>query len=149
MMRRSLSSALKEISSRNAAMASAYRALAKRLPPGPVCKLASSIAEQRFELGKILGEVSGDHSLPESEVEFDVDPTNLTGKDALIGANIDPKEILKIMAEAEAADHELLAAVAGAVLPASIAVAELLATEADSARKRSIWAQEHLDLLSM
>jgi hypothetical protein len=87
--------------------------------------------------------------LPESEVEFDVDPANLTGKDAFIGAIVDSKELLKKMAEAEAGDHELLAAVAGAVLPGSIAIAELLASEADSARKRSIWAQDHLDLLSM
>jgi hypothetical protein len=149
MTMRLLSSALKEISSRNAAMASTYRALAKRLPPGPVSKLAASIAEQRLELGRILGEVSGDHSLPESEVEFDVDTANLTGKDAFVGTIVDSKEILKKMVETEAADHELLAAVAGAVLPASITVAESLAAEADSARKRSIWAQEHLDLLSM
>jgi hypothetical protein len=149
MVRRVLSSALKEISLRNAAIAAAYRALAKRLPPGPVCKLASSIAEQRLELGKILGEVSVDRSLPESEVEFDVDPANLTGKDAFMGAIVDSRELLKKMAEAEAGDHELLAAVAGAVLPGSIAIAELLASEADSARKRSIWAQDHLDLLSM
>jgi hypothetical protein len=149
MTRITLSSALKEISSRNATIAAAYRDWGKRLPPGPVSKLASSMAQQRFDLGKILVETSGDYSLPEIEVEFDVDPSLMTEKDTFDRAIYDSKELLKNMAEAEATDHELLAAVAGAVLPASSSVAERLATEADSARKRSIWAQDHLDLLNM
>ncbi len=143
------SSALKELTARNAAIAAAYRGWAKRLPPGPVSRLASSLAEQRNELGKALLEIAGDRSLGETVVEFDTEPSTLTGVDAFEGTMIDSKDLLKNMAEAESADHELLATVAGAALPASSAIAERLASEADSARKRSVWAQDHLDLLSM
>ena len=149
MTRLLLSPALKEIRSRNAGIASAYRALAKRLPPGPVCKLASSLAEQRLDLGKTLAEVSDDHSLAEVEVEFDFDPVGLDGEAAVIGAAVDPAGFLKKVTEAEEADHELLAALAGALLPASLDFAERLATEAAAARKRAMWAQNHLDLLGM
>jgi hypothetical protein len=149
MTRLLLSSALKEISSRNAAIAASYRDWAKRLPPGPVSKLASSMAGQRLDLGKTLGEISADPSLVEMNVEFDSDPRSLAVWEPSGGGRLEPKELLEKMAEAEAADHELLAAFAGAFLPASLAIAERLASEANSARKRSTWAQDHLDLLRM
>ena len=149
MKKMSLPSALKVISTRNAAIAQAYRDWGKRLPPGPVSALATSMAGQRLELGKVLAEILGEPRLPEVEVEFDIEPSSLTGFSTFGTELVEPKELLQKMAEAEAADHELLAAVAGAILPASGAAAERLASEADSARKRSTWAQDHLELLTM
>ena len=144
-----LSLVLKEISSRNTAIASTYHSLARHLPPGPLCKLATSMAEQRHDLGKTLEEASVFHSLPESEIEFEVDPANAVSAATVAGAVGNAKELLKKMMEAELADHELLATVAGAVLPASVLIAERLASEAESARKRSVWAQDHLDLINI
>ena len=94
-------------------------------------------------------EILADPSLPEAEVEFDIEPSSLIGFNTFGTDLVELKELLKKMAEAEAADHELLAAVAGAILPASGALAERLASEADSARKRSTWALDHLELLTM
>jgi hypothetical protein len=144
-----LPSALKAIATRNAAIASAYRGWAKSLPPGPVSKLASSMAGQRLDFGKALDEISADRGLFEIEVEFDLDPADLPGAEAMLGIPQDPKTLLQKMAEAETVDYELLASIAGAVLPTSGAVAERLASEAASSRKRSMWAHDHLDLLSM
>jgi hypothetical protein len=112
------------------------------------------MAQQRHELGKVLGAISANASLPELEVEFEVDPSYLIGVDAFRvetfdGTVIGLGDFLRKMAAAESADHELLAAVAGAILPASASAAESLAGEADAARKRCTWAQDHLDLLSM
>jgi hypothetical protein len=144
-----LSFALKELSSRNAAIAAIYREWARRLQPGPVTRLAWSIAEQRLDLGKALSEIAADRSLPEVDVEFESTIASAAGVDAGEATLADSKAILKKIAEAEASDHELLAAVAGAVVPSSGPVAERLASEAASARKRSIWAQDQLELLSM
>jgi hypothetical protein len=144
-----LSSALKEITTRNAAITAAYRDWAKRLPPGPVSTLAYSMAEQRIDLGKGLRDLAGDQSIAGTRVEFDVDPASIAGVEPFHGRVIEPKELLMAMAEAETADHELLAALAGALLPASSEAAERLASEANSARKRAMWAQDHLDLLCM
>jgi hypothetical protein len=144
-----LSFALKELSSRNTAIAAIYREWARRLPPGPVTRLAWSIAEQRLDLGKALGEIAADRGIPEVEVEFETAPASSAGVEASEAALADPIIILKKISEAEASDHELLAAVAGAVVPSSGPVAERLASEAASARKRSIWAQDQLELLSM
>ncbi len=141
--------ALKEIGSRNTAMASAYQSLARHLPPGPLCKLAKSMAEQRLELGKTLVDVSAFHSLPDSEIEFEMDPVSAVSAATVAEAVGNPRELLKKMTEAELADHELLATVAGAVLPASVSIADRLASEAESARKRSVWAQDHLDLINI
>jgi hypothetical protein len=113
------------------------------------------MAEQRFELGKVLGEIARDAAamatFPETEVEFEMDPSPamVDRKFQSLGTPAEPKELLKIMAEIETADHELLAAAAGAVLSLSSVMAERLAGEAASARKRSNWAQDHLDLLGM
>jgi hypothetical protein len=144
-----LSLALKELSSRNTAIAAIYREWARRLPPGPVTRLTWSIAEQRLDLGKALGEISADRSLPEVEVEFETAPASAAGVYADAASLSDAKTILRKISEAEASDHELLAAVAGAVVSASGPVAERLASEASQARKRSIWAQDQLELLSM
>jgi hypothetical protein len=147
--------ALTELISRNSAILTAYREWARRLTPGPVSRLASSIIEQRFELGKALGEAASELSvsaLPRLEVEFEVEPSPaalIDGKLASHEPMTEPKILLSAMTELEAADHELLAAVAGAALPFSSVIAERLAGEAESARKRSSWAQDHLDLLSM
>jgi len=142
-------SALKEIISRNAGIAAAYRNWALRLPPGPASRLAASMAQQRFELAKVLGAIYCSSSLPEVEVEFEADPSSFAGVGAFAAANIETMDFLRKMATAESEDHELLAAVAGAVLPRSSDVAQSLAGEAALARKRSIWAQDHLELLNM
>jgi hypothetical protein len=144
-----LSFALKELSSRNTVIAATYREWARRLTPGPVSRLAWSMAEQRLDLGKTLGEIAANRSLPEVEVEFDLAPAAAAGVVASEASLAEPRAILKKMSEAESADHELLAAVAGAIVPASGAAAERLASEAAQARKRSIWAQDQLELLSM
>jgi hypothetical protein len=141
--------ALKELSSRNTIIAARYRDWSRRLLPGPVTRLSASIAEQRLDLGKALMEVAADRSLPEIEVEFDVAPAAAAGVEGNETQLEEPKAILRRIAETEAAEYELLAAVAGAVLPASVPFAEMLAAEAASARKRSIWAQDQLELLSM
>jgi hypothetical protein len=114
------------------------------------------MTEQRLDLGKTLSEIAAEiasiHSFPEYEVEFEVEPSPaalIAGKASSSGAPAEPKDLLQRMAEAEATDYELLSAAAGAVLPFSSAIAERLAAEAASARKRSTWAQDHLDLLSM
>lgn len=149
-----VSSALREISARNAGIAAAYRDWALHLPPGPVSRLASSMALQRLELGKVLGALSGSPPLAEAQVEFEFDPAHLIKVEAFKSLSFDGTviglgDLLRKMAAAEAEDHELLAAVAGAVLPLSGEAAESLAGEAASARKRSLWAQDHLELLSM
>jgi hypothetical protein len=139
--------ALGELRTRNLAIAALYRDWGRHLPPGPVTRLAMSLAEQRLDLGKALGEIGSDYSLRSLQVEFDAAPAEapIPG-DAELS---EPAAILERMAAAEAADHELLAAVAGAAVAASSESAERLAAEAASARKRSIWAQDQLDLLGM
>jgi len=113
------------------------------------------MAEQRSELGKVLGEISRDAAaiavFPETEVEFETDPSfaMVDRKIQSRGTPAEPKDLLKMMVEIETTDHELLAAAAGAVLSLSSVLAERLAGEAASARKRSNWAQDHLDLLGM
>jgi hypothetical protein len=144
-----ISFALKELSSRNARLAAAYREWARRMPPGPVSRLAQSISEQRIELGKTLNALSLDSALSGVDVEFEIAPASAAGSDAAMASLSEPKALLKKMAEAEAADHEFFAAIAGAVLPASAQAAESFAAEAAAARKRSIWAQDQLELLSM
>ena len=149
MEKMSLSSALKVITTYNGAIASAYKDWARRLPPGPISTLAASMAEQRQDLGRLLTEISADRSLPEVEVDFDIDLGALRGFDSLATTVVEPRELLAKMAEAEAVDHEFLAALAGAVVAVSTSTAENLAVAADSARKRSTWAREHLELLGL
>jgi hypothetical protein len=144
-----ISFAIKELSSRNASLAAAYHDWAKRMPPGPVSKLAQSIAEQRLELGKTLGELASDPAISGIEVEFETAPASAAGSDAAEASFADPKALLKRMIQAEDADYEYFAAVSGAVLPASPSAAERFAAEAAAARKRSLWAQDQLELLSM
>jgi hypothetical protein len=107
------------------------------------------MAEQRGDLGKKLGEISASLALASVVVELETDPASAAGSEAATEPLSDPKALLKLMVVAEAADHEFLASLAGAVLPASSDSAEALASEADSARKRSVWAQDQLELLSM
>ena len=151
-----ISSALKDLGSRNAVVLAAYRGWARRLPPGSASRLASTMAEQRLGLGKALSEIGSNLASlaknPETEVELELDPSPSSafgGKDPAPEKAVEPKGLLKAMAEIETAEHELLAAVAGAALPLSSVLAERLAGEAASARMRSIWAQDQLDLLSM
>lgn len=151
-----IESALKELSARNGAVLAAYRDWARRLPPGPASRLAASMAEQRIELGKALAEIGSSASLrsstQESAVEFEFEPSPdaiLAGQPPSLGNAADPEALLKAMIALETAEHELLAAAAGAALPVSSVIAERLAGEAASARIRSNWAQDHLDLLSM
>lgn len=141
--------ALKEISLRNAKLAATYRDWARNLPPGPVSRLALSMAEQRADLGKSLGEISAPLASARVEVELETAPASAAGSEASEASLADSKALLKLMIAAEAADQEFLAVLAGAVLPISSDSAEALASEADSARKRSVWAQDQLELLSM
>lgn len=148
MTRQAFSTAVKELGARNAGIATAYRDWSRRLSPGPVSRLASSMAEQRVELGKALAELAADRALPETEVEFEIDPASAAGV-AAFGNNDAAEVLLKGMTQAESTDYEILATLAGAIIPASSEAAERLASEAAAARKRSIWAQDHLDLLGM
>ena len=115
------------------------------------------MAEQRLELSKALGEISMEigailAASPDIEIEFEsgISPAALIdGKSGSGESPADPKDLLKAMAEIESGEHELLAALAGALLPLSSVLAERLAGEAASARKRSNWARDHLDLLGM
>jgi hypothetical protein len=141
--------ALKELHSRNLAIAAIYRDWARRLPPGPVTRLATSIAEQRRDLGKAIEEVAAVYVRQGTNVEFDLAPAESAGLSPEDAALSEPKAILKKITAAEAADHDLLAAIAGAALVSSAEAAERLASEAASARRRSIWAQDQLELLSM
>ena len=141
--------ALKELRSRNSAIAAIYRDWARRLPPGPITRLALSIAEQRRDLDKAFGEIAAKYGLQDIQVEFEIAPSEAVGASAEDSALSEPKAILKDIAAAEAADHDLLAAFAGAAVASSTDVAERLASEAASARKRSIWAQDQLELLNM
>jgi len=141
--------ALKEISSRNAMLAATYHDWARHLPPGPVSRLALSMAEQRGDLGKKLGEISASLASASVEVELEAAPASAAGSEAAAEPLSDPNALLKLMVAAEAADQEFLSTLAGAVLLASSDAAETLASEADSARKRSVWAQDQLELLSM
>jgi hypothetical protein len=96
-----------------------------------------------------LAELAADQGISGVQVEFETAPASAAGSDAADASFTEPKTLLKRMAEAEEADHEFLATVAGAVLPASPAAAERFAAEAAAARKRSSWAQDQLELLSM
>jgi hypothetical protein len=144
-----ISFALKELSARNASLAAAYRDWARRMPPGPVSRLSQSIYEQRLGLGAALSELSSDPSVSGVQVEFEMAPASAAGSDAAAAPLTDAKALLKRMIDAEEADHEFLAAIAGAVLPASTSAAERFAAEAAASRKRSLWAQDQLELLSM
>jgi hypothetical protein len=150
MLRLPISTALKELSSRNAALTAAYREWARRLPPGPASRLAVSMAEQRIDIGKALAEIAADQSIAGIELEFEADaaftpPWSAPGN----RAPAEPREILALMAEAEDIDHELFAAAAGSILQSSGEVASRFAAEAASAAKRASWARDHLDLLDI
>jgi hypothetical protein len=155
MMKVPLADALAQVHRRNAAIAAAYRAWEKRLPPGPVSKLAASLAEQRSDLGKTIGEIAAKPFPREAEAELEQELGSLPGVEPPgpglpPGAGAaGPADFLARVAAAETAEYELLAALAGSVIAFSGDEAERLAAEANSARKRSKWAQDHLDLLSM
>jgi hypothetical protein len=141
--------ALKELRSRNLSIAAIYREWARSLPPGPITRLVLSIAEQRRDQDKAFGEIAANYGLQNIQVEFELSPAEAAGISTEDSTLSEPKAILKKIAAAEAADHDLLAAAAGAVIAASAEIAESLASEAASSRKRSIWAQDQLELLSM
>lgn|GEM_PF-1167002 len=141
--------AVEQLRARNQSAAATYRDWARRLPPGPVSRLALSLAEQRADLGKTLTEISGEFSLRACRVDLE---------DSASGANLpaagaadlsDSATVLKMAVAAEDADHEFLAALAGAAVAASAEAADRLASEADAARKRSTWAKDQLELLDM
>ena len=147
--------ALTELSLRNSAMLAAYREWARRLTPGPVSRLTSSIIEQRFELGKALGEAASELSaatLPSarSRIRGRAIPAALIERKL---ASPEPMRNLKFFYRPWPKSKPSITSssprVAGAVLSFSSVIAERLAGEAESARKRSNWAQDHLDLLSM
>jgi hypothetical protein len=144
-----LSAALKELVTRNELITAAYRDWGRRLPPGPVSRLAASMTEQRLDLGTALGEIPSIRVPLELEVEFELAPAAAAGYDAPSVTALEPKDLLRRMAEAEAAEHELLAALAGAILPSSTEAAELIAAQAAAAGKRSLWARDQLELLSL
>jgi hypothetical protein len=144
-----LSTAIAELRSRNARLVAVYRESARSLPPGPVSRLAQSVAEQRLDLEKSLVQTASELGSSAAGVEFEIAPGEAAGSGAAAAALTDPQALLRLMAAAEEAEHDLLAALAGSILPASSAIAESLAAEADAARKRSAWAQDQLELLSM
>ncbi len=146
MVRMSLSDALRRVADRNEALVAAYRDGAKQLLSGPLTSLASSMADQRKTLAKDI-QVIAESPFKSSEIEIDLAPSGLEPHPARRGTG--PKDILDLAFRAEASDYELLAALAGAVLPLSSDMAETLAAHADAARKRSAWAKDHLDLLDL
>jgi hypothetical protein len=140
-----LADALKALQSRNDALISAYREGAKALSPGPVPNLASSMAEQRKELGKALATLAS--SAGRSEI--DLDPPALEGAASPPAGAKDPASLLRLMYDAEDAEFERLTELAGSVLAVSAQAAELLASEANAAKKRASWARDHLDLMGL
>jgi hypothetical protein len=105
------------------------------------------MAEQRIDLADSLANLSSQIGLPAIEVEFEEAPATVVGYDAQDAA--EPKALLSRMAKAEAADYEILTTIAGTFLPFSNEAAEILASQAEAARKRSSWAQDQLDLLNL
>jgi hypothetical protein len=140
-----LADALKALSARNEALIGAYREGAKALPPGPVPNLASSMAEQRKELGKALATLTS--SAGRSEI--DIDESELGEAASPVAVARDPAGLLRLLFDAEDAEYERLTELAGSVLAVSAPAAELLASEANSAKKRASWARDHLDLLGL
>jgi hypothetical protein len=140
-----LAEALKALLSRNDALIGAYRESAKALPPGPVPNLASSMAEQRKELGKALAPLAS--SAGNSEIDIDSSALNVAA--SLPSRAKDPASLLRLMYDAENAEYERLTEFAGSALAISAQAAELLASEANAARKRASWARDHLDLMGL
>lgn len=140
-----LADALKALQSRNDALISAYREGAQALSPGPVPNLATSMAEQRKELGKSLAALASSTG----RAEIDLDTPALEGDSSPPAVAKDPASLLGLMHEAEEADYERLAELAGSVLAVSAQAAELLASEANAAKKRASWARDHLDLMGL
>jgi hypothetical protein len=144
--------AIRAMQSRNDALIGAYRDAARSLPPGPVPNLASSMVEQRKDMAKTLASLAAS---PASRAEIDLsaeDDLAINPPDAPArapGAAKDAAGLLGIMKEAEDSDYERLTGLAGSVIAVSAEAAELLASEANGAKKRAAWARDHLDLMGL
>ncbi len=141
----SLAVALEASSKRNASIATLYKEEAKTILSRSISSLALSLADQRKELGKALLEFAGldgtKAAVAELETRFLEAPAGSPG--------IEPWDFLEFAIRTESSDYELLACLAGAFLPLSSEAAERLAALSEQARKRSVWAQDHLDLLGL
>jgi len=141
-----LGEALRALLARNEALIVAYREGARNLPPGPVPNLAGSMVQQRRDLAKALTALAAS---PASYAEIDVDSDPRSSEAPTPGGAKDVIGLLGLMKEAEDADFERLTELAGSALPVSADAADLFASEANGAKKRASWAQDHLDLMSL
>lgn len=139
--------ALDALSARNAALASIYKESAKHLLSRSVSSLAASMADQRRELGRELAALTLLPSIDDTPLKIEMDFPDFPPPPIETGEAI--SVLLGRMQRVEAEDYELLSALSGAVLPRSVDAAERLASLAEQARKRSSWAQDHLDLLGI
>jgi hypothetical protein len=148
MMRMSLSGALEVALTRNSAVAAVYREGARTLLSRSISTLARSMADQRRESAKEI-EILRSGFGATIELDLDLADPDLLLAPVVASAIEDSVVLLTAMKRWESEDFELLAAIAGAALPASTEIAERVAALAEQARKRASWAQDHLDLLGI
>ncbi len=146
MMRIAYAEVIGRFQARNEALIGLYRESARKLPPGPTGNLANSMAEQRRDLSKTLSALAGG---PEGRLEIELEESYADPELPAASPAADAASLLSFMKEAEDADFERLTELAGASLRISAEAAELLASEAGGAKKRSAWARDHLDLLGL
>ncbi|HOX33904.1 MAG TPA: hypothetical protein PLB91_16355 [Spirochaetales bacterium] len=144
MVQISYKAAIDALLARNTALIALYKEGAKSLLSRPVTSLALSMADQRRELGKELAALARLQDPGAGPIELESAPA---GPEAPAAG--DASSLLSRMRDQESDDYELLTALSGALLPSSAELAERLAGLAEQARKRSSWAQDHLDLLGI
>lgn len=147
MIQRTFKAVLEALSTRNAALIAVYKESAKNLLSRPAMSLILSMADQRREFGKELSSLALSPGIGAEPLELEIRALpDLAPPRSPPG---DVAELLKLAQKAESEDYELMTAVSGVVLPISPGIAERLAGLAEQARKRSSWAQDHLDLLGI
>ncbi len=139
-----LGEALGAASARNAALVSTYKYGAQSLLSRPITSLAQSMADQRKDLGKALALLAAIPGVRDTYAELDLDPERLEAPPPWAAVSI--CDFLALVQDAETVDYEILACLAGAILPLSAEAAEQLASLSEQSRKRASWAQDHLDL---
>ncbi len=144
MVQLSYKAAIEALLARNSALIALYKEGAKSLLSRPVTSLALSMADQRRELGKELAALAQGQDPGAGPIELEAAPASPAAP-----AAGDASGLLSRMRDQESDDYELLTALSGALLPSSAELAERLAGLAEQARKRSSWAQDHLDLLGI
>lgn len=141
----SYGAALDALLARNEALLVLYREGAKNLLSRSISSLAASMIDQRRELAKDVASLKRQVADAGAPIDFELTASTLPPNPSGEGA----KGLLESMKKIEAEDYEFLSSLAGAVLPLSVEAAERLASLAEQARKRSSWAQDHLELLGI